>query len=220
MRFGPHDLVGKRFSSFVHPSDTAAVDAALAPRDGKLRISASYRRRIHVAGSAADASPEWLEVELRGHVAEVFGVPESLLLWETQRSHAGATDDVATPGPGVAASTGAVQARAAAAASKTNARVMTYAIHQLRNALHALDASTQLIAEGAAPPHAAAGSGGAASGAGSAVAQQDLADMLQVRASCWGRGLLRRCKGNVSHPPLPSSIFRRPAPRTSSRPTS
>lgn len=187
MRFSAQDLIGKRFTAFVHRNDVAAVDAVLAARDGAgSSLTASYRRRIHVAGSAADASPEWLSVQLHGHVVEVFGNPESILLWETQQSRA----DAGAVGGSVEASApvAAAQARAAATA-KTNARVMTFAIHQLRNALHALDASTHLIAEGAA---AAAGPASQhLQQPNTTASQQDLADMLQVREAVRSRAAVR-----------------------------
>lgn len=127
-------------------------------------------------GAAADAVPTWLDFQLQGHVLVAFGAPESLLVWETPATRSNGAGSAGDPEVTAPPTSSVVKAHSALVA-RTNARVMGFVIHQLRNALHALDASTQLIVDSTSQAPAAG-----SQGPGAASTQQDLADLVQVRS--------------------------------------
>ena len=182
VQYRAKELMGKQFCEFVHPSDATAIGTAFAKATSSIALR--YRRRVKgtsatvsTYGAAAEESPaaatndstEWLDVKLHGHVLEAYGVPESILLWETSLGR--------TATEGVSGSL-TVALHSQSEDAKNNARAMTHAVHQLRNSLHALDASTQLIKD-------ATGDSSMSPPIVAALMPENLLDLMQVMEQVW-----------------------------------
>jgi hypothetical protein len=162
----PPNIIGMQFSADVHAADRAVVDAALSGQSPV--ISVRYRRRIQDAAAVAD---EYESYQLIGRVVKRLGVPNSIVVWEFLVDGPPLLSSLPNAARDHKAVADKLSVQDASADNSANSRVMTYSIHQLRNAVHGLDASAAAVAESTSD-----------SSPLNEEAQEDLNGLLKVRA--------------------------------------
>ena len=150
--------MGHLLSEFIHPADEPQASSRVVAAIGKpgSSLSITYRRKINRAGeSGAGPAGLWLLVQFVGHSLGKLREPLGLIGWETPASATlgELSDGAATGGtpsePQKSAAGASVGGGAAVGLVggtsrlpwDSHDRIMTYAMNELRNSLHVMDAS-------------------------------------------------------------------------------